>query len=92
MAMENKNLSEPTTSGRASEKIPYNWTAKERFEAILESSHFSKEDLAEYCRKKGIFPHHLATWKKEFIEASNNDKQVENHGEIKILKNEKKKL
>lgn len=91
-AMENKDLRESPTSGGAGEKTPYNWSSKERFEAILESSYLSKEDLAEYCRKKGIFPHHLETWKKEFIESSDKERRRENNSETKKLKHENKKL
>lgn len=91
-AMENKDLREPPTSGGSIQKSPYTWTLKERFDAIIESSKLSQEELIEYCRKKGIFPHHLETWKKEFIEGSNKKHQPENSSEIKALKNENKKL
>ncbi len=91
-AMENKDLREPSTSGGSNQKSPYNWSIKERFYAIIESSKLSQEQVVEYCRKKGIFPHHLETWKKEFIEGSNNKNQLENNPEIKTLKNQNKNL
>ncbi len=73
------------------QKIPSHWTFKERFDAIIETSKLSQEELLEYCRKKGIFPHHLEAWKKAFIEGCNKKDQTEKSGEIKALKNENKK-
>lgn len=91
-AMENKDLRDSPTSGGMHQKSSYNWTVKEKFEAILESSKLSQEGISEYCRKKGIFPHHLDTWKKEFIENFSQKNQSENNSEVKTLKNENKVL
>ena len=90
-SMENKQLKEGPTSGEKIEKSPYHWTAKERFEIIVESSKISKKDLAEYCRKNGLFPHHLETWKTEFIESSRKG-QDKDKNDKKKLKNEIKTL
>lgn len=77
--------------GDTIQKSPYNWTSQEKFEAITNSTSLTGEELNEFCRKKGIFPHHLETWKKEFIEAQNK-KNSDKAGEIRELKNEIKKL
>ena len=92
-AMKRKELIEDApTSGGAIEKSPYQWSAKERFDAILEASKIlQQEDLAEYCRKKGIFPHHLEKWKAEFIETFGKGRS-DNLIETKKLKNEIKNL
>ncbi len=90
-AMENKKLIEIPPRGDEIEKSPCHWTIEERFEAILEASRLSEEELGEYCRKKGIFPHHLTHWKAEFIN-SNGTKKADNHAELKELKNENKAL
>ena len=81
-SMENKQLKEDPTSGGINEKSPYHWVVKERFEIIVEASKLPKDELAEYCRRKGLFPHHLEKWKTEFIESFGQDKD----------KNDKKKL
>ena len=90
-AMENKKLIDIPTSGESIEKSPCRWSVKERFEAIAESSSFSKEELGEYCRNKGIFPHHLEAWKVEFLE-SYGSKKRDNQTELKELKSENKAL
>ena len=89
--MQNNEVRDPPTSGGSAEKSPYNWTAKEKFESIVEVSKLPQAQLAEYCRKKGIFPHHLEKWVAEFIESSGKG-QPENISENKKLKNEIKKL
>lgn len=73
------------------EKSPYTWTSKEKFNAIIESSNLSQEEISQYCRKKGIFPHHLEKWKIEFI-GSVNKQKIDNSSEIKDLKNQIKSL
>jgi transposase len=90
-AMKNKDLKNPPTSGGPIEKSPYTWGAKEKFEAIVDAAKLSEEELGEYCRKQGIFPHHLEAWKTEFI-ASQSKTKADNNSEVKDLKNEIKSL
>ncbi len=91
-AMKDKDLKEPLTSGGLSEKKSCQWTPQERFDAIMGATGLSQEKLSEYCREKGLFPHHLEAWKKDFIEDSASIKSPEKNNEIKILKEEVKKL
>lgn len=91
-AMKDRDLTESPTSGGFDEKKSCQWTPKERFDAILGSAGLTQEQLSEYCRKLGIFPHHLEAWKKDFIENSCVRKPSEKNNEIKILKEENKKL
>ena len=51
----------------------------------MESSKFSQEEIGQYCRKRGIFPHHLDSWKIEFLNLQNKQK-TDNNSEIKNLK------
>lgn len=91
-AMGNKDLSEPFTSEGLNEKKSCQWSSQERFEAILDAKGLSQEQLSEYCRKKGIFPHHLESWKKDFIEGSIRIKSSDKNKENKALKEENKQL
>jgi len=89
--MTNAEFKESPTSGGKIQKSSYSWTSSEKMEAIIESSKFSGEELSEYCRKQGLFPHHLEAWKREFI--SHQDKtKIGNANEAKKLKNENKAL
>ncbi len=89
--MTNKEDKAPLSREGANEKSPHDWTPKEKFEAIIESANFSQEDLGQYCRKYGIFPHHLISWRSEFLNSQNKPK-TDNTSEIKNLKSQVKSL
>ena len=89
-AIKDKILKEdPPTSGGSIEKIPSSWTSSEKLEAILDTSKLSSEEISEYCRKKGIFPHHLKQWKQEFIHTKTHSGEEK---QIRELKLENKRL
>ena len=46
---------------------PQDWSLEERFQLLMESSTLEGEALNAFCRQKGIFTHHLDTWKNAFI-------------------------
>ena len=43
---------------------PEGWSARDKFAAVLETATFNETDLAEYCRKKRIYPEQLSQWRK----------------------------
>jgi len=49
------------------EKRPQDWTAEERINALMETGAMSEEDRVTWCRKKGLFTHHLEQWKKDVV-------------------------
>ncbi len=73
------------------EKRPKDWSATERLSALIETGAMSVEGLTSWCRKKGIFIHHLEQWKKDAISAmapkankEQNEKALQK--EISVLK------
>lgn len=90
-AMKNKKLTETSTSEELIEQSPCRWNIKKRFEAIVQTSSLSGEEVSKYCRKRGIFPHHLEAWKSDFLE-SYGSKKRDNQNELKELKSENKAL
>lgn len=52
------------------EKRPQDWTSKERIEALIEAGSMLDEERVSWCRKKGLFGHHLEQWKKDAITAT----------------------
>ena len=44
---------------------PQDWSAAEKFEAVLESSQLSDEELGRYLREKGIHEANLKEWRKQ---------------------------
>jgi len=64
------------TNTMSKEKSPQDWSATERFDALLSSQNLNKEQTSAYCRENGLYPHHLKQWKEHFI----------HHGEIQNKK------
>lgn len=56
-----KNKAMPTT-----DKRPSDWTAAEKLTALQETHALSGEALNSWCRERGLFAHHLISWKEEF--------------------------
>ncbi len=52
---------------KSKEKRPKDWTSEGRITALITTGSMSPEECASWCRKKGIFPHHLEQWKKDAI-------------------------
>ena len=50
---------------------PEGWTSKDKFAAVLETASLNETELAEYCRKKGLFVEQIGTWREACEEANN---------------------
>lgn len=73
-----------------SEKSPQDWNSNQRFEAILHCHSLNDEKISSYCRKNGLYPHHIEQWKTDFLnKQSPNGLSKE---EQKKLKQENKRL
>jgi transposase-like protein len=57
------------TTLKSKEKRPRDWTSEERITALITTGAMSSDQSASWCRKNGIFPHHLEQWKKDAISA-----------------------
>ena len=81
------------------EKRPQDWRAEEQLLALHESHGLSGEALHAWCRERGLFAHHLASWTAAFCLASRqvlplvDGKGVAPGGrEIRTLKEENEQL
>ena len=52
------------------EKRPQDWRAEEQLVALHETHGLLGESLNAWCREKGLFAHHLASWKAAFCAES----------------------
>ena len=48
------------------ERRPQDWAAEEQLVALHETHGLSGESLNAWCREKGLFAHHLSSWKAAF--------------------------
>ncbi len=75
------------------EKRPQDWAAEEQLLALQESHGLSGEALQAWCRERGLFSHHLTSWKAAFCiepkEATSGSRELRTlKDEIVVLKRE----
>ena len=77
---------------------PTGWNARDKFAAVVESASLNEQETAEYCRRKGFYPHQLEQWRKACEDAHDWDKQAniklkaERKTDQKRIKNLEKEL
>ena len=42
---------------------PEGWSAKDKFAAVIETAAMNEAELAEYCRKRGLYPEQIERWR-----------------------------
>src|SRR5680860_1061235 len=53
---------------------PEGWTSRDKFAAVLETAAMNEADMAEYCRKRGLFPEQIKTWRGACEQANDWDR------------------
>lgn len=79
------------STSNLSEKSPQDWNSNQRFEAILHCYTLNDDQISAYCRKNGLYPHHIKQWKTDIsgkLQGSKNNSKEEQ----KKLKQENKRL
>lgn len=46
------------------------WSSSEKFRVVLETAPLSEEEMAQYCRAKGLMPGHIQQWRQACEEAN----------------------
>lgn len=69
-------------------KPPQQWSQEARFAVLIETAPLSAHAVAEYCRRKGLYPEQLQQWKDEFMQPGQRDEKAE----IKRLRKENQQL
>lgn len=65
------------------------WLSEDKFLIVMESFSMNQVELAEYCRKKGLFKEQIEAWKKTCLSA--NEQEENRTRELATeLKEEKK--
>jgi transposase-like protein len=55
---------------------PEGWNARDKFAAVLDGASLNEQETAEYCRRKGIYPHQLEQWRMACEDANDWDRQA----------------
>jgi transposase-like protein len=53
---------------------PEGWSSRDKFAAVLETAALNEADLAEYCRKRGLFPEQIKAWRLACEQANDWDR------------------
>ena len=72
------------------ERRPQEWSRREQLIALHESHGLQDEALNAWCREKGLFAHHLASWREAFCADHKDDLHGER--ERRSLKDENQQL
>lgn len=61
------------------------WTTEDKFHVVLETFTLTEEELAAYCRRKGLFVEDIKSWQKQCIKAnaSNSKDPIELEKDLK---------
>ncbi len=46
------------------------WSSKDKFAVVLETAQLNEAELAEYCRRKGLFVEQITVWRDACQEAN----------------------
>ena len=58
--------------GDVKEKRPQDWRVEEQLQALQETYGLTGEALNAWCRERGLFAHHLTSWKAAFCSVQTN--------------------
>jgi transposase-like protein len=53
---------------------PEGWSSRDKFAAVLETAALNEADLAEYCRKRGLYPAQITAWRAACEQANDWDR------------------
>lgn len=81
-AKDNNNPYNPKSTKR--------WTSEDKFHIVLETSTLTEEELAAYCRRKGLFVEDVKAWREQCLRA-NATKSKDPQKLEQELKDEKEK-
>ena len=82
-------LLKQAASAPTKERRPQDWSAHEQLVALHETHGLAGEALHVWCRERGLFAHHLTSWRTTFCEATKTGPGTR---ELRTLKDENEQL
>ena len=64
------------------------WTSEDKFSVVLETASLNEAELAEYCRKKGLYVDQVKIWRQSCMQA--NTKALTKKEKAEALKDKKR--
>jgi len=69
---------------------PENWSGESKLAVVIETAALNEQELAEYCRRKGLYPEQIARWREAAV-AGNDGSNKLTAAEQRQLQAERKK-
>lgn len=85
-------LTEPVRNTTTKEKNPKEWTAQEKWHALVAYEGLDEQARGQYCRAHGIYSHQLDEWRAAMMSKQDNEQTQRYKTEIRGLKDENKRL
>ena len=76
----------------AKEKSPKDWTAQEKWQALVAYEGLDEQARGPYCRAHGIYSHQLDEWRATMMSKQDTEQRQQDKAEIRRLKGENKCL
>jgi len=71
---------------------PDGWSAQDRFNAVLETAALPEAEVAEYCRRKGLYPEQIERWKQACLTGCDSRPAVTQQDAERLRKDDKKQI
>ena len=71
---------------------PKDKTAEDKLKAVFDTLQMTEEEQGAYCRKHGLYTHHLEEWKKQILAGLQPIDSKENKAEYRQMTAENKEL
>lgn len=91
MTQVNAGKLTPTPSTSSSRR-PEDWSPQEQWQALLDTASLTEPELGVYCRRQGLYTHHLQHWKDAFMRKQDDAPTQRYKAEIRDLKDQNKVL
>ncbi len=85
-------LTDQTATTDAKEKSPKDWTAQEKWQALVAYEGLDEQARGPYCRTHGIYSHQIDEWRATMMSKQDNEPTQRYKAEIRGLKDENKRL
>jgi transposase-like protein len=72
------------------DSTPEGWSARDKFNAVVETAALSEAEKAEYCRRRGLYPEQIEQWRRA-CEQANDWEAEQTRRQDKALRSHKRR-
>jgi transposase-like protein len=74
----------------ADPKNPENWSGENKLAVVIESAALNEQELAEYCRRKGLYVEQIARWREAAIAGADTERPLSAAERAQVQRDRKK--